>query len=58
LKGFSGAMVEGFEASYGLIPAYGVFFALTAAMGIPALVLSWLLARRHRSQRLALAAAP
>lgn len=57
LKGFSGAVVEGLEAQVGLFPAYAWFFAGTAALGVPVIILSWMLARRHRSQREALAAA-
>ncbi len=56
LKGFSGAVVEGLETLYGLLPAYAIFFAGTAVMGIPVIWLSWLLARRHKQLKLKLAA--
>ncbi len=47
LKGFSGAAVEGLSAHFGLLPAYALFFLGCAAIGIPALLLFWLLARRQ-----------
>ena len=57
LKGFSGVAVEGLQQGRALMEAYAIFFACTAAVGIPALVLCWLLERRVRRARL-VAAAP
>lgn len=48
LKGFSGVVVEGLERGRPLMEAYGLFFAGTAAVGIPAVLLCWLLLRRTR----------
>lgn len=47
IKGFSGVTVEWLETLAGLLPAYGVFFALTAAMGIPAFIVTLWAARAH-----------
>lgn len=47
LKGFSGAAVEGLSSHFGLLPAYTLFFLGCAAIGVPALVLFWFLARRQ-----------
>jgi MFS transporter, PAT family, beta-lactamase induction signal transducer AmpG len=49
LKGFSGAAVEGLSSHVGPMPAYALFFLGCAAIGIPALLLFWLLARRPTS---------
>ncbi|HYE51616.1 MAG TPA: MFS transporter [Azospirillaceae bacterium] len=51
LKGFSGPVVQGLAADHGILPAYALFFAGTAAIGIPALVLCVLLegGRRRRA---------
>jgi PAT family beta-lactamase induction signal transducer AmpG len=43
LKGFSGAAIDALKPSFGLFPAYAVFFGLTAAMAIPTLILCWCL---------------
>jgi PAT family beta-lactamase induction signal transducer AmpG len=51
LKGFSGAAVEGMETAIGLIPAYGAFFALTAAIGIPSVIISIWAAKAHGAAR-------
>jgi len=48
LKGFSGVAVEGLEQGYSLMTAYALFFAGTALVGIPAVVLCWILDRRNR----------
>jgi len=48
LKGFSGVAVETLEKGRPLMEAYGLFFAGTAAVGIPAVLLCWLLLRRTR----------
>lgn len=51
LKGFSGTIVEGLEATYGQMPAYAIFFAGTAAVGLPAVVLCLMLGARIRAQK-------
>lgn len=58
LKGFSGAVVEGLEKHVDLMHAYAIFFAGTAAIGIPALILSIILAAAHRRAKRAEAAPP
>jgi PAT family beta-lactamase induction signal transducer AmpG len=45
LKGFSGLVVDYLSASFSLLHAYAIFFALTAAIGLPALALCILLVR-------------
>jgi len=47
LKGFSGAAVESLSSHFGLIPAYALFFIGCGVLGVPALLLFWLLARRE-----------
>lgn len=47
LKGFSGAAVEAMAAKIGLMNAYAAFFAGCGAIGVPALILFVLLARRQ-----------
>jgi len=47
LKGFSGAAVEAMAAKIGLMNAYAAFFAGCGAIGVPALILFILLARRQ-----------
>lgn len=47
LKGFSGAAVEGLSAHVGQMNAYALFFLGCAALGIPALLLFWFLARQQ-----------
>lgn len=47
LKGLSGVAVEALEPSLGLLHAYGVFFAGTAAIGIPSIVIGIWAARVH-----------
>ena len=51
LKGFSGVAVESLEQAYPLMTAYALFFAATAMVGIPAVVLCWILERRNRRLR-------
>jgi len=51
LKGFSGAAVEGLQVGRELMDAYALFFAGTAAVGIPALVLCWVRDQRTRGAR-------
>jgi len=46
LKGFSGVAVETLESGRTLIEAYALFFIGTALIGIPALLLCFLLAKR------------
>ena len=48
LKGFSGVIVESLEQGRPLMEDYGLFFAGTAAVGIPAVILCWLLLRLTR----------
>jgi PAT family beta-lactamase induction signal transducer AmpG len=50
LKGFSGAIVETLEPGRTLLHAYGLFYLLAAAIGVPAILLSiWLaMIRRPR----------
>jgi PAT family beta-lactamase induction signal transducer AmpG len=48
LKGFSGATVEGLSSHFGLMPAYALFFLGCGAIGVPALLLFWLLERRQK----------
>ncbi len=48
LKGFSGVAVEALERGHELMTAYALFFAGTAAVGIPAVVLCAFLERRNR----------
>ena len=45
LKGFSGLIVEGLGARFGLMPAYAVFFVGCAAIAIPSVLLFAILAR-------------
>ena len=45
LKGFSGSIVESLSASHGLMNAYAIFFVGAGAIGIPALILVFALAR-------------
>ena len=47
LKGFSGAAVESMAAQFGLMNAYAAFFIGCGAIGVPALILFVLLARRQ-----------
>jgi PAT family beta-lactamase induction signal transducer AmpG len=47
LKGFSGATVEAMAAPLGLMNAYAAFFIGCGLIGVPALILFILLARRH-----------
>jgi PAT family beta-lactamase induction signal transducer AmpG len=48
LKGSSGLMVDGLTPHFGLMNAYGVFFIGCGALGVPSLVLFWLLDRHAR----------
>ncbi len=47
LKGLSGVAVETLESGMDLILAYGVFFACTAAIGIPSVLVAIWAARAH-----------
>lgn len=53
LKGFSGQMVQALEPVAGQMGAYGLFFAGTAAIGIPVLALCLILDRAASRQRAA-----
>ena len=48
LKGFSGVVVEGLEQGHSLMNAYALFFAGTALVGVPAVILCWFLERRNQ----------
>ena len=48
LKGFSGVAVESLQQEHPLMTAYALFFAGTAAVGVPALILCWMLDRRNQ----------
>jgi len=48
LKGFSGAAVEGLASHFGFMPAYALFFLGCGGIGIPALLLFWLLKQRQQ----------
>jgi PAT family beta-lactamase induction signal transducer AmpG len=48
LKGFSGTIVEGLGAHYGLMEAYAIFFIGAGLIGIPALLLFAFLNARQR----------
>jgi PAT family beta-lactamase induction signal transducer AmpG len=48
LKGFSGQVVEALTPIYGTFGGYSVFFAMTAAVGIPAVILCLVLTARNR----------
>ncbi len=50
LKGFSGVAVSALETVVGLIPAYGIFFACTAAIGIPSILVVLWAAKAHSRQ--------
>jgi PAT family beta-lactamase induction signal transducer AmpG len=47
-KGFSGSIIDGLKTSIGLMDAYAVFFVGAGLIGIPAILLFMLLARRLR----------
>jgi PAT family beta-lactamase induction signal transducer AmpG len=48
LKGFSGVVVESLQQGHEQMVAFALFFAGTAAVGIPAVILCWMLDRRNR----------
>ena len=48
LKGFSGVVVESLEQGHSLMNAYALFFAGTALVGVPAVILCWFLERRNQ----------
>lgn len=56
LKGLSGVAVEGLQQGHELMQAYAMFFAGTAAVGVPAVILCWVLDRRNRRLKAAAAA--
>lgn len=57
LKGFSGAVVEGLEKSFPLMTSYAIFFAGTAAVGIPVVILSIVLSHHQGKAKAAQASA-
>lgn len=50
LKGFSGVAVESLQVGRTLMEGYALFFAATAAIGIPTLILCWMLQQRTRRE--------
>ncbi|MBV8684867.1 MAG: MFS transporter, partial [Caulobacteraceae bacterium] len=48
LKGFSGAIVEGLQHGRSLLDAYGLFYVLSGAIGLPAIALCLWLAMAQR----------
>jgi len=48
LKGFSGLVVEGLTPHFGLMNAYALFFIGCGVIGVPSLILFWILARNAR----------
>ena len=58
LKGFSGATVEGLQASHGLMGAYAIFFIGCGLFGLPALLLCLLLQRLRPAEAVATAPDP
>jgi PAT family beta-lactamase induction signal transducer AmpG len=57
LKGFSGAVVESWIPTHGLMGSYALFFVGVGLIGVPALVLFVVLARLHARREARLAAA-
>jgi MFS transporter, PAT family, beta-lactamase induction signal transducer AmpG len=51
LKGPSGAVVEALSHTHALLESYAIFFAGAGAIGIPALILCFILMRAHEAQR-------
>jgi PAT family beta-lactamase induction signal transducer AmpG len=51
LKGLSGVAVEGLGRVMDLMPAYGVFFACTAAIGLPSVIVTIWAARVHAREK-------
>ena len=49
IRGFSGTAVEWLGSSFALMEAYAIYFVFTAVLGIPAILLSILCARRRLS---------
>ena len=58
LKGFSGVIVEDLQAATDQMTGYALFFAGTAAIVAPSVVLCWFLASHQKRQRTAAVAAP
>ena len=58
LKGFSGAVVESLQQGREAMEGYALFFAGTAAVGVPALLLCWLLYGRQKREVARLEALP
>jgi PAT family beta-lactamase induction signal transducer AmpG len=51
LKGFSGAIVEGLQHGRTLLDAYALFYLLSAAVGLPAILLCLMASRRPSAVR-------
>jgi PAT family beta-lactamase induction signal transducer AmpG len=47
LKGFSGVIVDALQQGRGLLEAYGLFYLMSAAIGLPAILLCLVLALRR-----------
>ena len=47
LKGFSGALVEHLQSGRTLLDAYALFYLISAAIGVPAILLCMILAIRR-----------
>ncbi|HEY9182846.1 MAG TPA: MFS transporter, partial [Gammaproteobacteria bacterium] len=51
LKGLSGVAVETLDRSFDLLIAYGLFFAITASIAVPSVLVALWAARLHRRAR-------
>jgi PAT family beta-lactamase induction signal transducer AmpG len=51
LKGLSGVAVETLDRTFELVVAYGVFFAITASIAVPSVLVTLWAARVHASER-------
>lgn len=49
-KGFSGILVDTFTQSYGQMPAYALFFTVTALVGIPVVILCFILIAKNKDK--------
>lgn len=48
LKGFSGLVVQKLNETHSLMESYAMFFFGTALIGVPALILCWMLVRKNK----------
>ena len=51
LKGLSGVAVETLDRTFDLVTAYGVFFAITASIAVPSVLVTICAARVHATKR-------